>query len=238
MLTMPPAGAFMMYGARAAISGGLFHMEKQVKGIEQAVVEEPGLAFDLAKTIVESTCRAILGDRGVAFEHSDDLPHLFKLVTTSLPILPVTASGEVTARKNLEQTLNGLHTALQGVCVLRNAYGFASHGPGAPQPPMESVRALLAALAADAIVGVLHRVHRQDRGSSSNESLQYDDHGEFNVYVDDRNGEVRIFDLTYRSSEVLFVVDREAYRDLLSDYRPDDVDPEQEIEPEATGGEP
>src|SRR3954464_2369414 len=121
---LPPGGEFAMHGARAAIGDGLSHIEEQVRGIERAVLENPGLAFDLAKTIVESTCRTILSDRRIAFGHEDDLPRLFKTVTTNIPILPVAASGEAEARKSLVQTLNGLHTALQGVCELRNAYGF------------------------------------------------------------------------------------------------------------------
>ena len=55
------APPFVMHGARDAMAGGLAHIEEQVKGIEQAVVENPGLAFDLAKTLIESTCRAVLG---------------------------------------------------------------------------------------------------------------------------------------------------------------------------------
>src|SRR2546423_922793 len=151
-----------MHGARAAMAGGLTHIEEQVKGIERAVIENPGLAFDLAKTVVESACRAILTDRKIVFDPDDDLPKLFKTVTTNLPMLPVAASNEADARKSLVQTLNGLHTALHGVCELRNAYGFASHGTDGARPAMESVQALLAAQAADAIVGFLHRVHRQE----------------------------------------------------------------------------
>jgi Abortive infection C-terminus len=109
------------------------------------------LAFDLAKTVVESACRTILAERKIAFGFDDDLPRLFKSVTAHLPILPVAASAEIEARKSLAQTLNGLHTALQGVCELRNTYGFASHGTAGPRAPMESVQALLAAQAADAI---------------------------------------------------------------------------------------
>src|SRR2546422_3049806 len=117
-----------MLGARAAMAGGLTHIEEQVKGIERAVIENPGLAFDLAKTVVESACRTILTERKISFGSDDDLPRLFKTVTISLPILPASASSEAEARKSLAQTLNGLHTALHGVCELRNAFGFASHG--------------------------------------------------------------------------------------------------------------
>jgi hypothetical protein len=45
---MAPAAAvrdFLMYGARAAMAGGLFHIEEQVKGIERAVIENPGFGI-------------------------------------------------------------------------------------------------------------------------------------------------------------------------------------------------
>jgi len=216
----PMTDNFTMYGARVALAGGMSHIEEQVKGIERAVVENPGLAFDLAKTLVESACRTILAERKIAFSPDDDLPKLFKAVTTTLPLLPVAASGETEARKRLAQTLSGLHTALQGVCELRNAYGFASHGSHGSRPVMESVQALLAVQAADAIVGFLDRVHRQERAASPGVRLVYDDNEAFNSYVDETNAMVRIFDLEYQPSEVLFSIDPEAYRDLLSGFEP------------------
>jgi len=154
---------FVMHSARDAVARGLVHIEQQVHALELAVAENPGLAFDLAKTLVESVCRAVLGERAIKFSEADDLPKLFRIVSTHLPFLPATATYMPETRKSLAQTLNGLHTAIQGICELRNQCGFASHGTGAPRPAMESVQALLAAEAADTIVGFLHRVHRQDR---------------------------------------------------------------------------
>jgi len=212
---------FVMHGARTAMAAGLSHIEEQVKGIERAIVENPGLAFDLAKTVVESACRTILTARKVPFDSDQDLPQLFKVVTKSLPMLPFAASGESEARKSLAQTLSGLHTALQGVCELRNAYGFASHGAEAPRPVMEITQALLAAQAADAIVGFLHGVHQQHMSPAHKTGLEYGDNEDFNLSVDEANDPVKIFDLTFRPSEVLFAVDQEAYRDYLADYAPD-----------------
>jgi len=232
MTARSPASGFVMHGARAAMLGGVSHIEEQVKGIEQAVIENPGLAFDLAKTIVESTCRTILTDRRIAYGHDEDLPRLFRRITHILPVLPIAASGEAEARRSLARTLAGLHAALQGVCELRNAYGFASHGTDAPRPLMESAQALLAAQAADAIVGFLHRAHAQDHTTLLDEQLEYDDNEDFNDYVDEANGPVQIFELVYRPSEVLFAVDREAYRDLLADFVPDAVDAGLSSEPE------
>lgn len=212
---------FVMFGARAAIAGGLVHIEEQVRAIERTINENPSLTFDLARTIVESTCRTFLAERKIAFSLDDNLPYLFKILTTSLPMLPSEASGEVGARKSLAQTLGGLHAALQGVCELRNAYGFASHGADSPRPAMETVQALLAAQAADAIVGFLDRVHRQERQAISIAGREYEDHQGFNAYIDAANEQVRVFDLIYRPSEVLFAVDQEAYRDILANYEPD-----------------
>jgi hypothetical protein len=212
------AGPFVMYGARDAVACGLAHIDEQVRGIEQAVVENPGLAFDLAKTLVESVCRAMLSDRNISFSETDDLPSLFRTVTTHLPFLPATASREAETRESLRRTLSGLNTAIQGICELRNQCGFASHGSGSPRPAMESVQALLAAQAADTIVGFLHRVHRQDRTLPSSTQSSYEDNSAFNSLVDEAHGTIRIFDVEFRPSEVLFQMEPETYRVYLTEF--------------------
>jgi Abortive infection C-terminus len=217
---------FVMLGARAAMEAGLAHIEEQVNAIELAVSENPGLAFDLAKTLVESACRAVLSERSVPFGEADDLPKLFRAVTGVLPFLPVEASGEAQVRQSLAQTLNGLHTAVQGICELRNQCGFASHGSDSPRPVMESIQALLAAQAADAIVGFLVRVHRQDRTPQPQPHALYEANPAFNDYVDDVHEMIRIFEAEFRPSEVLYQLEPETYRVYLAEYG---TQPESEI---------
>jgi hypothetical protein len=212
--------AFVMHGARVAVAGGMLHIETQVKALEQAVVENTGLAFDLARTLIESTCRTIITERGGSFDQDDDLPRIFRIASQLVPFLPVALASDAGARRSLQQTLSGLSTALQGVCELRNTFGFASHGSDAPRPAMEGVQALLAAQAADTIVGFLYRVHRQDLSRPRSVPLEYDDHPDFNEWIDEQSEPVRILGLPpYRPSEVLFNVDLEAYRDLLTEYK-------------------
>ena len=207
---------FIMRSARDAMADGLAHVEEQINGIELAVDENPGLAFDLAKTLIESTCRMILEARSVPYSEDDDLPRLFRTVSQSLPFLPPTASEAANVRQSLRQTLSGLSTAVQGICELRNRCGFASHGPGSPRPVMEGVQALLAAEAADTIIGFLYRVHRQDRppslepGFKSNEA--------FNDYVDEFFGLVKIFDVELRPSEILFQIEPQSYSNYLAEF--------------------
>ena len=213
-----PSQPFVMHGARDAIEGGLTHVEQQVKSIEQAVVENPGLAFDLAKTLVESVCRAVLKERSIAFGEDDDLPRLFEAASQSLPLLPATASNEAEVRKSLAQTLRGLSTTVQGICELRNQCGFASHGSEQARPAMEWVQALLAAEAADTIVGFLHRVHRQDRTPAPSPRTLYEDNPDFNEAVDEAHEPVRIYDAEFRPSEVLFQMEPESYRVYLAEF--------------------
>ncbi len=212
-----PAADFVMQGARDAMAGGFAHIEEQVKGIEQAVVENPGLAFDLAKTLIESTCRTVLEERSVAYSKNDDLPKLFKSVRQNLTFLPSTASDAAEVRKSLQQMLFGLSTAIQGICGLRNHCGFASHGSGTARPSMEGVQALLAAEAADTVVGFLHRVHRQDR-TPPPPTATFDDNFAFNDSLDETFGPFRIFDVEFRPSEVLFRLEPESYRIYLAEF--------------------
>jgi hypothetical protein len=211
---------FLMQGARAAITGGLLHIEEQVKGLERAVAENnTGLVFDLAKTLIESACKTIIIERKGSYDRDDELPKLFKTASLVIPFLPVAIAADAAARKSLFQTLNGLSTTIQGVCELRNAFGFASHGSEQLRPQMENVQALLVAQAADAIVGFLYRVHRQDISRPRSIPIEYDDHQDFNDWIDDQSEPVQILSLPpYRPSEVLFNIDQQAYRDLLKEY--------------------
>jgi len=214
---------FIMHGARAAVAGGMVHIEEQVKALELAVVGNVGLAFDLAKTLIESACKTVITERGGIFDRDDDVPKLLKAASLSVPFLPPALASEAGARKSLAQTLSGLSTAVQGVCELRNAFGFASHGSDGARPVMEGIQALLVAQAADAIIGFLYRVHRQDLARPRIAPLRYEDNPAFNSAIDDQNGFVFIhfgsgedaYTLEYDSSRVLFDVDIEAYRNAL-----------------------
>lgn len=220
----PEFPPFVMHGSREAMSRGLVHIEAQVIGIEEAVMDNPSLAFDLAKTLIESTCRAVLRERSVAYAAADDMPKLFKTAIQYLPFLPVTASDAAEVRESLRRTLNGLSTAVQGICELRNQCGFASHGAGEARPLMETVQALLAAEAADTIVGFLYRVHRQDRPKASSPEAGFDDNGGFNDHIDETTGPVRILEAEFRASEVLFRMEPETYRIYLAEFTGGDAD--------------
>ncbi|MGH8678612.1 MAG: abortive infection family protein [Burkholderiales bacterium] len=219
MAGVEAAIAFAMHGAREVMSNGMPHIEEQITGIEQAVVEKPGFALDLARTLIESVCKTILTERKISFNSDDDLPRLFKIVTTNLPFMPSSVSGNADARKSLKKTLGGLLTAVHGVCELRNAYGFASHGAEGHRPAMETVQALMVAQSADAIVGFLHRTHREERLPPTSTRLEYEDNQNFNDYVDEAHEPVRILGSEFKPSAVLFNLEPETYRVALAEFK-------------------
>ena len=209
---------FSMQGAREAMAGGWPHIEPQVNAIERAIVENPALAFDLARVLIESTCRTLLDERSVAYSTRDDLPSLFRTVTQRLPFLPKEAKQESEVRTSLQKTLSGLNTALHGVCELRNQCGFASHGSDGHRPAMESVQARLAAQAADAIVGFFHRAHRQDRIPAPPNIPDYEHNMAFNDNLDEIFGPFRVHDVEFRASDVLYSMEPETYRIYLAEF--------------------
>jgi len=215
---------FVMVGAREVVAAGMLHIERQVIAIEEAVAKNPGLAFDLSKTVVESVCKTILSDRGHVSDEAWDLPRLLKETAGKLRLVPDACAGDADVTAKLKKTLGGLQTTIQGICELRNTHGFASHGKDASVPQLEISQALLVARSADTIVSFLFHVHRQYSNAVPIPRLEFEDHAEFNDYVDEANDVVRIFEVEYRPSEVLFAVDKEAYRNFLAGYAPEDKD--------------
>lgn len=229
-MAMSTSKDFVMHGARGGIADGFTHIEEQVKGIEQAVFENPALAFDLARTLIESVCRKILEQRNVDYENRYDLPKLFKLVIRAASSSQ-SESSEGSVDQGLMKTMSGLQTTIQGICELRNQYGFASHGSGSPRPKVEIFQALPVAQAADAVIGFLCHMHRQGHTQPSEPRFQankdfgdYKDNEEFNEYIDDKFNHIKIFDADFSASEILFQMEPDTYRIYLTEFNDSNPD--------------
>ena len=222
------ADAFRMLNARGAVSRGLSHVEQQVLALENAVRDEPTRAFDLARTLVESTCRTILAERQVPYRNNDNLSTLLNKVSQNVPFLPPAARQETAARRSLERTLIGLRGVIQGITELRNRYGFDSHGRDSVIPQMEAVQALLAAGSADVVVGFLYGVHVQDRTApGATHRPLYDDNEDFNNFIDENHEICTILESEFWPSEILFHMEPETYRLRLAEFTTEAGGPEE-----------
>ncbi|WP_068670096.1 abortive infection family protein [Thermosulfurimonas dismutans] len=214
---------FVMYGAREASESGFTHIHEQIEALEDALNKaNPGLVFDLARTLLESVCKAILSERGIPYEEKWELPKLFKTSLDALQLVPNYVIREEQANESIRKLNGSLQTVVQSIVELRNTYGFASHGKGPDFQGLDKVHAFLVARAVDAIVHFLFTVHRFPF-SEPEKPLEYEDNSVFNEYVDEENGEyVRINVLgdilEYRPSEVLFYLDLRAYESYLQAF--------------------
>ncbi len=215
-----PNPSFTMDGAREVLqmSGGAIHIERQIIALEDAVIGNPGLAFDLSKTLLETVCKTILEDRGEPVEKHWNMPQLFKETCECLPLVPVSHSDQPAVTRSLVKTLKGLQTVVQGLCELRNMEGFASHGKDGYTLSLDPLQAEMAARAADALVHYLYKAHQSYPRDLSTGRLPIEHFEAFNEYIDDIHDVVGIFDLQYLPSEVLLVVDKKAYREKLAEY--------------------
>ena len=209
---------FQMLGAREACDAGWQHIQQQINTLEEAVDANPGLAFDLAKTLLESVCKTVLEERKCIYDDRWDLPKLLKETLDRIRLVPEQIAAEERISNSLQKTVRGLQTVVQGICELRNTHGFASHGKGPTFHQLDRAHALLVARATDTIVNFLFRAYQNYSASTPQAPLTYEDNAKFNQYIDENNETVRIFDLRYKPSEVLFRLDIQAYEDLLMQF--------------------
>jgi hypothetical protein len=212
------ATPFVMIGAREVVLTGAAHLERQVVALESAASSNPGLAFDLAKTLLESTCKTVLSERACKYENGWDLPKLLKETLSQSELVPQELGADADVSDSLRKTAGGLQTTIQGICELRNSHGFASHGKDPAFQELESVQALLVARAADAIVSFMFRAHQGYQRQQAPARLAYADHPEFNDFVDDSNAPVQVYSEEFAPSRVLFEMAPEPYRVYLTEF--------------------
>ena len=219
---------FQMAGARSAILDGPIaeFIEQQIDAIEIAVESVPDFAFDLSKTLIESVCKTVLADIGQSANPNWDAPKLLKETTNRLNLLPRNHPNPAKARDSVEKTLRGMLQTIQGLCEFRNNYGMASHGRDAFSARLDIRHATLAAHAADTIVSFLYRIHRDASMQTPGARVYYEDHVDFNEAFDLENETIRLGNLEFLPSQVLFHVDREAYRAALYEHLAERVGPE------------
>jgi hypothetical protein len=220
---------FILTGAREiiALSGETLQINRQVEMLESALSDNPGLAFDLAKALIETVCRTILRERGRTPDVDWDCPRLLKETTLLVQLVPPGHSSPGDTTEQLKKITGGMQQIIGALCFIRNREGFASHGHDGSFIGLDGVHALLVAKTTDAIVEFIYKAHKNAFAQRVAVKVpQLGDEPEFNQYVDDAHDEIRIFSATYKPSEVLFRVDSEAYKGNLDDFKAQPPDAE------------
>lgn len=217
-----PTG-FAMHGARGVITLARQpeFFARQVESIEVAVINQPALAIDLAKALVETTCKTILNDHHCALEESWEMPRLIKETVGCLKLVPDGMPNQADVELALRKTAGQLQGAVQGICEVRNKEGFASHGRDGYSSTLDIIHAEFVARSADAIVSFLYKTHSKDQ--TTHRVPTYNDHADVNEWIDEQNEGISVIygDETCECSpsEVMFYVDQPAYISALNKYQ-------------------
>ncbi len=205
-------------------------IREQVEALEDAMPDRPGIVVSFCRTIIETTCKTILTDRGASFDTSWEAP---KLVSESIKYLNLglkdDGSVDAKLRAGVDSLVRGLNQITNGIIEIRNAHGSAAHGADAYAPLLDQRYAELLARATDAVVGLLFKTHLGSAQRYPLSRFRYGSHPDFDDFIDGDYGPFVVLDVSVIASEALYRTDFEAYKTALVQFKQ---------EQEAEGGVP
>ena len=195
-------------------------IREQVEALEEAMPDRPGVVVSFCRTIIETTCKTILTDRGVSVDSTWKAPKLVSETKKYLN-LGVVDSGQPdpSLRNGVQSVVQGLDQIVGGVMEIRNAHGSAAHGTDAYAPLLESHYAEILARATDVVVGLLFKTHLRSAHHDPLSRFRYGEHSDFDEYIDNDYGPFEVLDVPLIASEALYHTDFQAYRAALVLFR-------------------
>lgn len=141
-------------------------MQTEIQRIQDSIERDPSLAIGTAKDLIESCCKTILNELGVAIGKSDDLPTLSKKLCKSLGLVPEDIPNEAKGADAIKRTLSNLASITKGIAELRGLYG-SGHGRDGKHVGLEPRHARLAAACAIAFVDFATETHVKKRSDTN-----------------------------------------------------------------------
>ena len=202
---------------------GLSLFQQLVELIEQAVSDNSNGVFCLCYSLIDTTCKTILDRYGIPDNKNDGLQKRCRVTLRQLSLFPPEYQTDNKKDDGVPRVLQGLVTAVLGLCNLRNKDGIISHGKNAAHEPYDLLQIQFAADTTDTIASYLLQAYLDYPPPVSD--IIYEDQNDFNEFVDEQHDSVVIFDQEFLPSKILYLYDSEhtAYLEALEQY--------QELEP-------
>lgn len=195
-------------------------IREQVEALEEAMPDRPGVVVSFCRTIIETTCKTILTDRGVAVDSAWEAPKLVSEALRYVNLGPRDDGGvDAKLRSGAESLVRGLNQIVQGIVEIRNAHGSAAHGADAYSPLLDSRYAEIVARATDSVVGLLFKTHLNSSQRDPLARFRYGAHSDFDELIDNEFGPFKVLEVQLVASEALFRTDFLAYRAALIQFR-------------------
>lgn len=110
-------------------------LHEHLDRIGSAVAKDPAAAIASSKELLESLCKIILDRAGKTYTRNDDLPALYKQVSTLLAIRAESVPQSAKGSQSAAMILRTLTTTVQGLAELRNEFGLG-HGRSGVSPAL------------------------------------------------------------------------------------------------------
>ena len=147
----------------ARMSGA--YIAQQVSRLEAAAEKDTDLAIGTAKEFLETVCKTILSERGVAVTKNEDLPALVRATVKSVTVVPPSISNAPQAEKTVTVLLNNLGSVGHRLAEIRNQFG-TGHGRPTHHVGLQRRHAKLAVGVAATLAAFLFECHEDDTPGS------------------------------------------------------------------------
>jgi hypothetical protein len=125
---------------------------------------DPDGAITAARSLLETVCKHILDESGVAYDEKADLPKLYGMTAQQMNLAPSQHSDE-----SIKRILGGCHAVVDGLAGLRNRLGDA-HGKGSAHVKVSGRHAALAVNLAGPVAAFLVETWEERFASPSQRS--------------------------------------------------------------------
>ena len=177
------------------------------------------IVFDCSKSLIECCCRTILNDLKVEFDKDEDFQKILRKTVQNLSLLPDSHKNEEKLRDSISKAIAGFNTIAQAIGELRNSQGIMAHGGDGAYIGLGQSYALLMINLSDAVSTFLLGRHKDFTERVKTKEIKFDDNEDFNEFLDDEFGVVRIYETDYLASEILYQLDPQGYGVYLNEFR-------------------
>lgn len=188
-------------------------LEDYILRIETYKDNNGSLVIENSKALIEGICKTILDDLGEAYSASESIQGLVSKACNKMSCLP-----------NTGDLARSFFTVAQRLGEFRNAFVSVGHGQSVYKLEENKSKAVGASInfminSIEQLAIFLITVYQDEYPRYVKSQLRYEDNSEFNTDFDEQIEIIEIGQYgPYSPSEVLFYVDKSAYRTELENF--------------------
>lgn len=229
-ITAPSVELFQLRGCRELLEEhpDSLPIRSAIDVIERSIPSDPGLTYTHCRGLLETVCKTILADRGVATDQNAKPNYLMSQTLKVLKLTPDDFDGDDRVEDGVGDVLRGLNQLTNGIVALRKSQGVGPHGKDALEAVLDADYAIITANAVDAAAALLYRLHRKHAQIDPLKRIRFGDFPAFDAYLDDAYPHLVVEDTPLQASKAFCLLDPEAYRQRLMIFLESEIETDED----------